>query len=108
MAILRRREIEIANANVEVPKVVVTEQEKLERKAMILLRKCYECSNMMEEMLRMNARAQLMLYTSPNYGQLAKKDDSGNILITKENLDAIPNEIVSESDFNSKNVMWDA
>lgn len=108
MAILRRREIEIANANVEVPKVVVTEQEKLERKAMILLRKCYECSNLMEEHLRMHARAQLMLYTSPNYGQLAKKDDSGHILITKENLDAIPDEMVSDSDFNSKNVMWDA
>lgn len=103
---IRRKEVQIAIANiVEVP-FVLTDQEKLERKAMILLRKCYECSNMPDEHLKMHAQIQLRLFTSPNFSQMAKKDDAGNILVTKENLDSIPDEWVSQQDFNTRDVTF--
>ncbi|MFM7319257.1 MAG: hypothetical protein ACKO5E_20110, partial [bacterium] len=86
------------------PVFVITQDEKLTRKAMILLRKCHACHMMPEEILKVTAQIELRLYTASNYSERAKKDDEGHILITKENLDAIPDEVVSDSYFNSKQV----
>ena len=104
LAKLRKKEAEIAYAIAEAnrPQFVLTEQEKLLRKVMILLKKNYECARFvaLPDMLRMQAQSQAMMYKSPNFATSAKKDDQGNILVTQANIDAIPDEWVADEHFD--------